>query len=111
MLIPRGPNQEPKIIFVFDVKTSLATLLSEKFPQGALRSIIGTSRSVFGAWAVIGAGPIESRSVIGSFTLCNSHSVPRSVNGTQSNRNFKRRGRETGKIKIGNLTVGIHNTT
>ena len=25
--------------------------------------------------------------------------------------NFKRRSRETGKMKIGNLTVGVHNTS
>ena len=30
---------------------------------------------------------------------------------TLENKNFKRRSRETGKIKIVNLTVGVHNTT
>ena len=46
------------------MKTSLARLFSEKFPQKALRSVIGT------------------QSIIGPFTLCLDYSKSRSVIGT-----------------------------
>ena len=51
-------------ILFLDVKKSSARLFSEKCPQKALWSVIGT-------WSVIGL----SRSVIGPITLCHALSI------------------------------------